>query len=399
MVVIHPYRSVLSKLRLDKPGVVIALLIVFGAFWLPFITLRPNRIVAGEALSLFRALPLQLVIALACSLIASAIAMAIRIPTTFRLALISVTLALLVFSVGIASSFAMPEGNSYARVSPGSGIWVLLVAFLLAIGDCVMRLRPHPAFRILFLLCALCGGASLLMTGLWDNLSIMKEYASQADVFWREGARHITLAAGSLAAAVVVGLPLGLVAQRVAYLRNTILNTLNMIQTIPSIALFAILIAPLGWVAINIPGASALGIRGIGAAPAFVALFLYSLLPVVANTVAGLAGVPQAVTEAAKGVGMMDRQCLLRVELPLAAPVILTGIRIVLVQNIGMATIAALIGGGGFGVFVFQGVGQMAMDLVLLGAIPTVVLAFTGAIIFDAIIELSARKKGGSAIS
>jgi osmoprotectant transport system permease protein len=225
----------------------------------------------------------------------------------------------------------------------------------------------------------------------------MKEYANRADVFWREGARHITLAVGSLAAAIVVGLPLGIVAHRVTALRSAVLNTLNMIQTIPSIALFAILIAPLGWIAVNVPGASALGIAGIGAAPAFVALFLYSLLPVVANTVAGLAGVPQSITEAAKGVGMTRGQRLLGVEMPLAAPVILTGIRIVLVQNIGMATIAALIGGGGFGVFVFQGVGQMAMDLVLLGAIPTVALAFAGAIIFDALIELSARKEGGSA--
>lgn len=86
---------------------------------------------------------------------------------------------------------------------------------------------------------------------------------------------------------------------------------------------------------------------------------------------------------------MTDRQRLVTIEFPLAFPVILTGIRIVLVQNIGLATIAALIGGGGFGVFVFQGVGQTAMDLVLLGAIPTVVLAFTAAIVLDALIEMT----------
>ena len=162
-------------------------------------------------------------------------------------------------------------------------------------------------------------------------------------------------------------------------LRDGVLNVLNIVQTIPSIALFGILIAPLGWIAANVPGAAAIGIRGIGAAPAFVALFLYSLLPVVANTVVGLAGVPRAANDAARGIGMTDRQRLFRVEFPLAFPVILTGIRIVLVQNIGLATIAALIGGGGFGVFVFQGIGQTAMDLVLLGAVPTVALAFAAA--------------------
>jgi osmoprotectant transport system permease protein len=176
-----------------------------------------------------------------------------------------------------------------------------------------------------------------------------------------------------------------------------VLNVLNIIQTIPSIALFGLLIAPLGWIALHVPGAQALGIRGIGAAPAFVALFLYSLLPVVANTVVGLAGVPRDANDAARGIGMTDRQRLFGVELPLAFPVILTGIRIVLVQNIGLATIAALIGGGGFGVFVFQGIGQTAMDLVLLGAVPTVALAFAAAIVLDAATELSSNKPGRAA--
>ena len=113
----------------------------------------------------------------------------------------------------------------------------------------------------------------------------------------------------------------------------------------------------------------------------------------VANTVVGLAGVPREANEAARGIGMTDRQRLFGIEFPLAMPVILTGIRIVLVQNIGLATIAALIGGGGFGVFVFQGIGQTAMDLVLLGAVPTVVLAFAAAIVLDALIEMNAPQR------
>ncbi len=117
----------------------------------------------------------------------------------------------------------------------------------------------------------------------------MKEYQSRADSFWNEAERHIALALGSLAAATAVGIPLGLVCHRLAGLRAFVLNSLNIVQTIPSMALFGILIAPLGWVATQFPWAGAIGIRGIGAAPAFVALFLYSLLPIVANTVAGLA--------------------------------------------------------------------------------------------------------------
>jgi osmoprotectant transport system permease protein len=192
-------------------------------------------------------------------------------------------------------------------------------------------------------------------------------------------------------AACVVGLPLGMASHRVSALRNAILNGLGIVQTIPSIALFGILIAPLGFLAANVPLAAALGIRGIGAAPAFIALFLYSLLPVVANTIAGLNQVPADVIEAARGMGLSRRQRLVQIELPLALPVILAGIRIVLVQNLGLATIAALIGGGGFGTFVFQGIGQTAIDLVLLGAIPTVALSFAAAIILDAIIDLTRR--------
>ena len=125
---------------------------------------------------------------------------------------------------------------------------------------------------------------------------------------------------------------------------------------------------------------------GIGTAPAVVALFLYSLLPIVANTVVGLARVSPAAVDAARGMGLTDGQVAARrSSCPLALPTILTGIRIVLVQNIGLATIAALIGGGGFGAFVFQGIGQTAIDLVLLGAIPTVVLAFSAAVVLDRI--------------
>ena len=98
-----------------------------------------------------------------------------------------------------------------------------------------------------------------------------------------------------------------------------------------------------------------------------------------------------AMLDAARGMGLTDGQVLRQIELPLALPTILTGIRIVLVQNIGMVTIAALIGGGGFGAFVFQGIGQTAIDLVLLGAIPTVVLAFSAAVVLDALTDLTRR--------
>ncbi|BCG95070.1 ABC transporter permease [Mesorhizobium sp. 131-2-1] len=380
-------------IRFDKLGVVIASIVAYAALLAPFATFRANRIVPGQARSLLEALPSTTGSLLLAVIIAGALIALLKTPLLLRLAASVIALAALAVLIGVAGGFLTPAGNTFARVSPASGFWLLIFAFTLLLADVLTRLNLAPWARVGVLAVAALAIGMLLVEGQWDSLSILKEYANRADSFWAEGAKHITLALGSLAAAVVVGLPLGILCHRVEKLRAGVLNVLNIIQTIPSIALFGLLIAPLGWVATHVPGAAALGIRGIGTAPAFVALFLYSLLPVVANTVVGLAGVPRAANDAARGMGMTDRQRLFDVEFPLAFPVILTGIRIVLVQNIGLATIAALIGGGGFGVFVFQGVGQTAMDLVLLGAVPTVALAFAAAIILDAIIEMTATKR------
>ncbi|MER8968272.1 ABC transporter permease [Mesorhizobium sp. M0808] len=381
------------RIRFDKLGVVIAAISAYAAFAAPFATFRANRIVPGEARSILESLPATVGPLLMAIVVAAALIALLKTPLVLRLAASVVALAALALLIGVAGSFLTPAGNTFARISPASGFWLLIFAFTLLLADVLTRLNLSPQARIGVLVVAAAAIGLLLVSGSWNSLSILKEYFNRSDSFWAEGSKHVTLALGSLAAAVIIGLPLGILCHRVEKLRAGVLNVLNIIQTIPSIALFGLLIAPLGWVASHVPGAAALGIRGIGTAPAFVALFLYSLLPVVANTVVGLAGVPRAANDAARGMGMTDRQRLFGVEFPLAFPVILTGIRIVLVQNIGLATIAALIGGGGFGVFVFQGVGQTAMDLVLLGAVPTVVLAFAAAIILDAVIEMSASKR------
>lgn len=380
-------------LRFDKLGVVIAAIVAYAAFLAPFATFRANRIVPGQARSILEALPATVGPLLLAVVVVAAIVALLKTPLVLRLAASVVALAALAILIGVAGTFLTPAGNTFARISPASGFWLLIFAFTLLLADVLTRLNLSPPARIGVLVLAALAIGLLLISGQWDSLSILKEYANRADSFWAEGSKHITLALGSLAAAVIVGLPLGILCHRVERLRAGVLNVLNIVQTIPSIALFGLLIAPLGWVAAHVPGAAALGVRGIGTAPAFVALFLYSLLPVVANTVVGLAGVPRAANDAARGMGMTDGQRLFGVEFPLAFPVILTGIRIVLVQNIGLATIAALIGGGGFGVFVFQGVGQTAMDLVLLGAVPTVALAFAAAIILDAVIEMTATRR------
>ncbi|KAA0972101.1 ABC transporter permease [Aureimonas fodinaquatilis] len=381
--------------RLNRLGLVIALLAAAGGWALPFAIFRANRIVPGNGVALYAGLPHAPALALLIVLAGAAIVAVLVGRPLHRLAAGLIALAGLAVAIGMTPAF-LGTGTSFERVSPGSGFWVLGLAYALLVADALTAMRPGPAMRIAILTMIVASFGLLLWSGRWDGLSVMQEYASRSDSFWREVGRHLTLAFGSLAAAVVVGIPLGLVCHRIKAVRIPVLNMLNVVQTIPSIALFGLMIAPLGWLAANWPLANALGIRGIGAAPALVALFLYSLLPVVANTVVGLASIPADANDAARGVGMTDGQRLFRVELPLAFPVILTAIRIVLVQNIGLVTIAALIGGGGLGVFVFQGIGQTAMDLVLLGALPTVLLAFSAAVVLDAAVDAASYHKAGT---
>jgi len=374
---------------LDRLGGAVAVLIGGALFVAPFATYRANRIVSGEPRMLLDSLPPGLAHAvLAVALAVAATGAFVRTPIP-RLAAASLGLAVAVPAVGLAADFLTPPGNGFARVSPAFGFWLLVLAFGLLVADSLSRLRLGPWARLAALAVAAACVALLLLSGIWDGLSILKEYATRAESFWREARQHLFLSLGSLLAAAAVGLPAGILCHRLPRLRSATLQVLNVIQTIPSIALFGILMVPLGYLAASLPFAAALGIHGIGATPALIALFLYSLLPLVANPVVGLAQVPAEAIEAARGMGLSRRQRLLEVELPLALPVILAGIRIALVQNLGLATVAALVGGGGFGTFVFQGIGQTAIDLVLLGAIPTVALAFAAAVVLDAAIELA----------
>ena len=373
---------------LDRVGLVPAGLAGL-AFACPLVTFKPNRIAAGRGISFLSALPPWAAWAGGGILLGLALLGALRLPPRLRLAAALAGLCLLAGLIGVVPGVVVPPKQTFARVSFATGFWLLVLAFGVMAADAAARLDLRPAARVLLLLSALSALAGLLATGWWDGLALLKEYGAHRDGFWSEAVRHVALAFGSLLAALGLGLPLGVACARLPGLRAAVLPVLNVVQTIPSIAMYGLMMVPLGLLAAAVPLLGALGIRGIGAAPAALALFLYSLLPVVANTALGLDGVPREAIEAARGMGMGSARRLWDVEVPLAAPVILTGIRIVLVQNIGLVTVAALIGGGGFGTFVFQGTSQAAIDLVLLGAVPTVVLAFAAAVLLDAAAEAS----------
>ncbi|MDO5620663.1 MAG: ABC transporter permease [Paracoccus sp. (in: a-proteobacteria)] len=372
---------------ISLPGVVAAVIGLAGLV-LPFVQFRANRIVAGEGLHLPDVLGGTGAAVLA-GLAAVFVLAALRgVRPALRLAVAVAALTALTLTLGQAATM-LSDGGAIARVSPAAGYWVLTLALGLIAADGAAQMRLRPPAHWLLLAVTVAAAAALIGSGVLDDVSVMREYAARADQFWREGARHLILAFASLGAALVVGLPLGIVVYTVPGLRGAVLGALDFIQTIPSLALFGLMIPLFGWVAANVPGAAGAGIAGIGAFPALVALFLYSLLPVVSNMVVGLDSIPASIREAATGLGMTRTQALRRVMIPLTLPVVLAAVRIVLVQNIGLAVIAGLIGGGGFGSFVFQGLNQTAMDLILLGALPTIALALVSSIALDiALVQL-----------
>lgn len=173
---------------------------------------------------------------------------------------------------------------------------------------------------------------------------------------------HAGLVLAALSAACLVGIPAGVALSRRPGTRAWALSLANVAQTVPSLALFGFLI-PLPF------------IGGIGRRTAILALILYALLPILRNTLTGLLGVDPSVRESAVAMGMTPRQRLFRVELPLAAPTILAGVRTAAVQTVGTATIAAAIGAGGLGVFIFRGLASVDTGQILAGAVPAALLA------------------------
>src|ERR1044072_2475995 len=173
---------------------------------------------------------------------------------------------------------------------------------------------------------------------------------------------HLLLVLVATTAAAIVGIPTGVLLTRRPRLSKGVLAAASILQTIPSLALFGFLI-PL------------LGSYGIGRAPAIIALFLYSLLPIIRNTFTGINGVDPAVREAARGMGMTDWQMLTQVELPLAMGVIIAGLRVATVIAVGTATMAAAIGGGGLGMYIFRGLRTLDRTLILAGAVPAALMA------------------------
>jgi len=353
-----------------------------------FLTRAPNRLASGISLPLWDAPASDWGIVVA-AIIALGLLASVRPSRAQQSLTLLAALLLFAFCLIAAGDLARDlaaAGTRATRISLGPGFWLLLAIALLVLLDHVQRAGstlPRRAaavasFCAVFLLIA--------ASGRLDALSLSREWVAQRLMFDDALLRHAWLVAATLAFAVPITMLLTLLLRTYERARSPVFSVLSLLQTIPSIALFGLLIAPLSRLAAFVPALAALGISGTGPTPAIIALCLYALLPLLRGSMTGFAEVPSAVKESARGLGFGAREIFWKVELPLALPALVSGLRIVTVQTIGLAAVAALIGAGGLGSFVFEGIGEYALDLVLVGALPIVLIAVGTDLVFQTIL-------------
>ncbi len=369
---------------------VLLLLVVLTllAVALPFITYAPNRLVSGEGRQLWEIWPatIWMLTGAGCALFTLCFVPGKR-GSVLTLMMAQTLFIVMLWGVGRAATQLAQEGSPLARTSLGSGLWLGLGLMLLACSDAIRRITVGPLWRWLLHAQIVIVPLALLFSGTFDNLSLLKEYTNRQDVFDAALVQHLMLLAGTVLPALAIGLPLGVWCYFSASRQGPVFTVLNVIQTIPSVALFGLLIAPLAGLVKQFPWLAEFGVAGTGMTPALIALVLYALLPLVRGVVAGLNQVPRDVLESARAMGMSSGQRFRHVQLPLAAPVILAGIRTSVIINIGTATIASTVGASTLGTPIIIGLSGFNTAYVIQGAL----LVALAAIIIDRLFERLTR--------
>ncbi len=370
-----------------KTGFLGAAVFAAAVIFLPFVRFRPNRILTGESFSLPDiapgGLPLLGLLVLQAALFAF---LAIRKSRWRALPALSASVCALFI---LAWCSALPDfSGETTRVSIGSGFFLAVAAGLLMLWDSGGRGTVRAGSFVI-----LAVAAGLLLTGAYGKLSIMQEYVNRRDTFFSQSGRHLVLAFSSTAAAAVLGVLLAFLLITRKRLERPVFFLVNIGQTIPTLSLLGLLMVPLTYLGSRSGLLRSWGVSGVGFWPAWIALFIYAVFPVLNNSLAGLRMTDPAVADAAASLGMSRRQVFRKVQLPLAVPLILGGVRTAMTQAMGNAILAALIGGGGLGSFIFLGLAQSASDLILLGTIPLIALTFMADALLGLLVRLAS--KGG----
>lgn len=381
----------------------LGVLLIIAGFWIPLAEIRPNRVqkgvaftfadVAGQRLTLFllaflltiglwwlqsrqkRSFALRAITCSAMMIPSAAVYLACRSQETQQL----------IQTLGMD-----PES---LRISLKAGFWILLSGVTLLLGAGIDQNQQTKNIKISLMLMLLI---AVILSSRLIELSLVKEFLNVQAMWLNELIRHTWLSIGSVAVGIIPGMIIGYKSFKTPKLKSWLMGFVNGVQVIPTVSLLGLLMIPLSYAAAQWTVLREVGISGVGAAPAFIALLLYSLLPISLNTLAGLNQIETSVQESAIAMGLSHRQLLWRVQLPLAVPVILSGIRTALTQSVGNTILAGLIGGGGMGSLIFLGLSQSASDLVILGTIPVVALAFLIEMIFLPMEQMTLKKMGVS---
>ncbi len=351
------------------------------SFALPFASVSQSRIATGESLWAWEVMGaggIALLLAPWIMIVIVSLHRSCSRPSTLvRGFAAAAALVIWVLVSGFVAGPAIADVGPYARYSFGAGFWLeSFAAFALVVAGRRETGLGSPLGWAITLTAPL-GVALAVMTGRLENLGIVVEYRNLGDEFWPAVGEHIIYSAVAIGVATVLGVGLGVFAYRHRRSARPIFTVVSAFQTIPGLALIGILVVPLASLSYAIPALRSLGIGGLGWAPLVVALTLYALLAVVRNTFVGLESVPAETVEAGLGMGMTSAQLVRRVQMPLAVPVVFSGVRTASQQTVGNATLGAFVAAGGLGPLVFLGLAQQANDLVLLGSIAIVVLAMT----------------------
>jgi osmoprotectant transport system permease protein len=292
-------------------------------------------------------------------------------------------LAPLVVLAYVGPQVVSPLGP-FARYSPAAGMYVYLTAIAIVyLMKTRIRIGDSIGLAVVLVVVLAMG-----YQGSFDRLGILLEARNIGSRLSREITAHIRITGISIGISVLVGIPLSLATYQSRRMRKLVFPLLNVLQTIPGIALFGLLIAPLAALSQAFPQLREWGIKGIGNTPAIIALSVYALYPIIRYSFTALSSIDTSVVLAAQGMGMSSGQVWRIVRFPLATPGILHGVRVALVQTIGNATLAKLIGGDGLGVLVFEGLGQASVDMVLLGMLLIVALTVAADRIFQILITV-----------
>lgn len=343
---------------------------------------RPNRIFEGESVALGSALGWTGLFLGLLWLTSALLGLITSRQTPARASVLAVILGSMPLGLLVAINL---EAQRYAdafgevgRVSLGGGVWLFFLATYISI-YATSALVASRAVQVASYALPLIGVALLVGTGNVSDLSIMREYALNQSEFQRQLQVHLSYTLGATFLGCVIGIPAGVLARMIPKLEAPIFGVINVLNVIPVLAFIGILNPILTIVRDKIAVLNALGVQAVGWVPVIIVLSLYACYPIARNTHSGIGALDESVVDAARGIGMGVWRRLFEVELPLALPVIIAGIRIALVQSTAGAIIAGLVGGGGLGTFVFMGASQTATDLVLLGTIPIVI----GGLLFD----------------